>query len=523
DFFRNQINYPTNDATQPNAQGLHLPTSLAVDSAGNLFVADTGNSRILRFPAPFTSGKTTLESADLVIGQSGFNSIVTDATAQTMSAPMGIALTADAANASVADKGWLVVSDTAHSRVLFFQKPFSTGMSASKVLGSLNFTSFAASGDPQRFNAPRAVAVDPQDRVLVADTGNRRVQIFNPAANINNYDTPPISVAAATGGSGFSQPLSISATASGFWVADAGLNTILHFPTVDQLPLKNNTSDATTPVLQPTSAFADNYGNVLAGDGANRVLYFAPQVTAVSAASYSSRPLTPGSIAALFPTVASNMIAAGTDASAAVPLSTALADTQVLVNGKPAPLFYASPGQINFQISNSLPAGGTADLQVVRQSTGQVYGAAELSLASADPALFTVNASGGGQIFATNFTDGSMNSAANPVTRGSYLILYGTGVGPVPNAPPDGQGASGALSAPTPPQIVLGSNATAFVPTENIVYSGLSTLVGVWQINLLIPPDAPTGNAVPIRIFQNSISSTDASVAGAGSTTIAIQ
>ncbi len=123
DFYRSQINYPTNMATMPNQQGLNGPTALAVDSAGNLYVADTGNSRVVRFPAPFASGTTALESADIVIGQTGFNSSVTDPTAQTMSAPAGLTLTADAFNANVTGSGWLVVSDAVDNRVLFFRSP----------------------------------------------------------------------------------------------------------------------------------------------------------------------------------------------------------------------------------------------------------------------------------------------------------------------------------------------------------------------------------------------------------------
>ena len=86
DFNRSQINYPTNMASTPNAQGLHNPTGLAVDSAGNLYVADTGNSRVVRFPAPFASGMTALETADLVmLARSGFTSDrPADPTAQTM-------------------------------------------------------------------------------------------------------------------------------------------------------------------------------------------------------------------------------------------------------------------------------------------------------------------------------------------------------------------------------------------------------------------------------------------------------
>ena len=110
------------------------------------------------------------------------------------------------------------MSDAADNRVLFFQKPFSSGMSATKVLGALNFNNVipAGSSGPPQFNSPHGVAVDPQDRVLVVDSGNKRIQIFNSAANINNYDTPPISI------TGLNQPLAVTSSATGFWVAGSG-------------------------------------------------------------------------------------------------------------------------------------------------------------------------------------------------------------------------------------------------------------------------------------------------------------
>ncbi len=47
------VNYPSNSPTQANAQGLWSPEGLAVDANGNLYVADTCNARVVRFPAPF--------------------------------------------------------------------------------------------------------------------------------------------------------------------------------------------------------------------------------------------------------------------------------------------------------------------------------------------------------------------------------------------------------------------------------------------------------------------------------------
>ncbi len=525
DFYRSQINYPTNMATMPNQQSLNGPTALAVDSAGNLYVADSGNSRVLRFPAPFASGKTALESADLVIGQTSFTSTVTDPTAQTMSSPSGLALTADGFNNNVTGSGYLIVSDFADNRVLFFPKPFSSGMSATKVLGSLSFTSVntAGSAGPPQFHGPRGVAVDAQDRVFVADTTNNRVQIFNSANAINNYDTPPISL------TGFMQPLSIGTSPTGFWVANYAANQLVHYPTVDQLGIKNNASDATIPAYLPISAYVDPYGNLLTCDLANRVLYYAPQLAAVNAASYSSRALTPGMFAAIFPAATTNktvnVISSGTAAAPAgvLPLPTTLSDTQILVNGTPAPLYYVSPGQINVELSNSLPSGGTATIQAVQPSTSQVYGSVEVPLASSDPALFSTNSSGGGQVAAYNYVDSTTNSSANPVARGQIIILYGTGLGAVPNAPADGQAATGPVPATSAPQVLLGASATSFLPASNVLYSGLSPqFPGIWQINLMIPSDAPTGGSVPIKIFQNSIPSIDPTQSVAA-TTIAIK
>ncbi|HXE64925.1 MAG TPA: hypothetical protein VN519_15370 [Bryobacteraceae bacterium] len=503
DFNRSVINYPSGDAAIPNSSGLYQPTALTVDSAGNLYVTDSGNGRVLRFPAPFASGKTALEDADLVLGQSSFTTNISDATPITLGTPIGIALTTDGYNVTKTNSGWLVVADAEQNRVVLFKKPFVSGMSASVVLGQSGATSSAPSNTQRGFNSPRGVAVDPQDHILVADTTNGRVQIFDQAANLGTGAAALISLSGT-----FKTPVSVSAGPSGdFWVADSQAGRMIHYPSVSNLPQVNNSPDASVAFVSPHSVFVDSANNVLATDGINRVLYFVPQINLTNAASYSTRELSAGTVAALFPTIATNPIAKGTAPAPAsqFPLPTTLSDTQITVNGTPVPLLYVSPAQDNIVLPQNLVTNGSADLLAIQASTGQIMAGAELELAPASPGLFTADASGSGQVLAVNLPDGSINSTTHPAIRGQYVILYGTGVGPVSNPPADGTPASGE-SAPDLPTVLVassdGTGTSAFIPAT-VTYSGLAPgFAGLWQINVEIPMDAQSGNNVVIKVYE---------------------
>src|SRR6185437_3040620 len=52
DFLHGISDYPNN---QPSPNNLSIPTGIVVDAKGNLYVADSGNRRILRFPPPFAT------------------------------------------------------------------------------------------------------------------------------------------------------------------------------------------------------------------------------------------------------------------------------------------------------------------------------------------------------------------------------------------------------------------------------------------------------------------------------------
>jgi uncharacterized protein (TIGR03437 family) len=312
-------------------------------------------------------------------------------------------------------------------------------------------------------------------------------------------------------------------TSGEFWVADPGTGSIYHYASLTQLPIVNYAFDTSVPVISPRAVFADTYDNVIVADGINRILYYAPALGVVNAANYiKGRALAPGALTSIFPSVSTDVLAAGTaNNNGTFPLPTTLAGTEVIVNGTPSALLYVSPGQINLPLSMSLPTGGTVDVQVVAQATGQIFGGAELALSSASPGLFAgAGGTGTGQVAALN-QDNTVNSATNPLTRGQVIQLFATGQGPVPNAPPDGQAATGQVPTPLLPQIILGG---AYVPAANIAYSGLAPdLVGVWQINFTVPTTVTAGNSVPIVILMNSIPSDNPAATGQITTTIALK
>jgi len=74
------------------------------------------------------------------------------------------------------------------------------------------------------------------------------------------------------------------------------------------------------------------------------------------------------------------------------------------------------------------------------------------------------------------------------------------------------------------PQVFLGTGSNAIaVPASDIQYSGLAPgLVGVWQINVLIPVTAPTGT-VQIEVLLNSVPSVDTTNATAVVSTVALK
>ena len=174
-----------------NFPGNHSSGAVAVDVVNNhVYVADTGNNRVLGWET--ISALTTGKFADIVIGQVDFESSVAGTSSTTLSSPNGVAVDA-AGNVYVADTGnsrVLVFPDPFTS---FTKDGQFSNFEASVVLGQVgNFTSGScdvdtSSPDSETICSPQGVAVDSENNVWVADAGNNRVVEYNGPVTADSF------------------------------------------------------------------------------------------------------------------------------------------------------------------------------------------------------------------------------------------------------------------------------------------------------------------------------------------------
>ena len=198
----------------------------------------------------------------------------------------------------------------------------------------------------------------------------------------------------------------------------------------------------------------------------------------VDAASFQvGQGLAPGSYISIFGTSLADAIVGSPTLSLPVSLGTVSVSFDGGGLSLPGHISFVSPGQVNVQIPWEFQGQSSVKMTVwVGYIPSAVY---TVPLNTYSPG-----------VFAATDANGVVFTQANPAKRGQTIVLYVNGMGPVDHQPPSGE--------PTPLPPPLANTGTATVTIGNIAahvdFSGLSPgWVGLYQVNVDVPPDAPTG------------------------------
>lgn len=464
------------DNGQAIAARFHNPSGIALDIAGNWYIADTANHRVRRI-AP--NGIVTTIAGTGVAGSAGDGGL---ATVAQLNSPRSVAVDLQRN---------IYIADTGNNRV--------RGISPGGVITSISGV----------FNDPEYVAAGPDGSLYIADAGNNRVLRVNPAGLMNTAASvmKPAAVTVDKTGNlyiseaariskvtpagvlstvldGLSSPRGLAMTADGdLLITQPGVDIVMCLSASGNLTAIAGTGTAgfsgdggpaSAALLNtPSDVAIDPNGVVWVADsGNNRMRLLSPVAAAavtanaalVHAASLTPGPIAPGEIVTIF---GSNFDPA---------------HTQVLFDMTPATLFYTAANQINALAPSDLALNATTEVKV--QVNDVTVADLPCSVVAAMPGIFTT-ASGTGQAAANN-QDGSINSAANPADRGSIVVLYGTGGGRDMN---------------------LVGVSIGGVAAE-VLYAGQAPgFPGLMQINARVPGDPAVTGATPVFVTVGNMSS----------------
>ena len=461
---------------------LFYPKGVAVDGAGNLFIADMDNHRIRKVdPAGVIS---TVAGTGEFFG--GFGGDGGPAIQADLDSPSGVA---------VDGAGNLFIADMGNHRI---RKVDAAGtITTIAGSGETGFFGGGFSGDggdggpaiQADLDSPSGVAVDGAGNVFIADRDNHRIRKVD-AAGV-------ISTVAGTGVFGFGgdggpadlaqlrRPYDVALDGTGnLYIADSSNHRIR--------VLTPMTGDGTEEPGQPMTA---------------------PAPTAVLNAASFTPGAAPGSLQSLF----GERLALETAAASELPLPEALGGVRIeIIDSTEAAhavqLLYVSPGQINF-LTPSEATPGAVVLRLTREGEEPVESALTISVAA--PGLFSANGTGEGIGAITALrvaADGSRSTptvfrfeagggrvVGVPLDLGDegdrvFLTLFGTGI----------RGAGGATGVQTMigdrevPVLFAGAQ-SGFAGLDQVNIGPLPrSLAGAGEINVVVTAAGTTSNIVTI-------------------------
>jgi sugar lactone lactonase YvrE len=253
------------------ANQFSYPEGIYMDGVGNIYVADEGNSRILKFPA----GSTSATNGVTVAGGNGIGSA-----ANQLNSPNWVYLDAS---------GNIYVADAGNNRIQKFP-PNSTSATNGTTVAGGNGAGAAAN----QLSYPVSVCVSAGGTLYVADQGNQRIQKF-PAGS-----TSATNGTTAAGGNGYGSAANQFADIAGIcmdgagnlYVSDINNHRIQKFPagstsatSATTVAGGNGQGSNANQLRQPVAVYVDASGAVYVADiGNSRIQKFPAGGTSASSA-----------------------------------------------------------------------------------------------------------------------------------------------------------------------------------------------------------------------------------------------
>jgi uncharacterized protein (TIGR03437 family) len=505
---------------------LASPCGVAVDSSGNVYIADTNNHAIRKVTA--STGIITTVAG---IEQNGYAGDGSGALSAMLSKPSSVVFDS-AGNMYIADSGNNVIRKVTAS----------TG-NISTYAGDFNTPGYTGDGGAATkvgvgLNNPVAVALDSAGNLYIADSENDVIRKVTAASGI-------ITTIAGNGTPGFSgdggravfaqlsHPKGVAVDSAGnVYISDTlnnrirvvapngTINTVIG---TGAMTYSGDGGPATAATLNHAEGLSfDSAGNLYIADNGNNVIrqYAPPAATGgslptinaggvISASSFGAfSAIAPGSWIEIYGSNLASTTANWNNSFTGVNAPTALANTTVTIAGLNAFIDYVSPGQVNVQVPSGVSSG--AQQVVVATAAGQ-SAAFPITVNGTEPGLlappsFKVGAT---QYVTALLSDGVtyvLPSGAisglttRPAHVGETIVMYGVGFGPVNPSTPAGQ-----IVPQAPGNSLTTPLAVFFGPAQaTLSYFGLAPgYVGLYQFNVVVP-NVAASNAVPVTFVLGS-------------------
>ena len=518
------------DLSAASGAELSSPSGLAFDGHGNLYIADTANWVIREVN---TSGIISTVAGDNSLG-AGFAGDLGPATSAQLKNPSSVAVD-PAGNIYIADPASNVVRVVCATETPIACKNVASGdidTFAGNYVTGAQYTGDGGPATSALLNNPVAVVLDAAGNLYISDSGNNAIRKVNTTGIIMTVAGTGPNNAGYVGDGGpatqaeLNDPTGIALDSYGnLYIADHN-NSVIRMvePNGTITTIAGNSSfgdsgdggSATKAELYFPSGVAAYGGQVYIADNSNNAIRMLtpgnPQVGAggvITAGDFgASATVAPGSWIEIYGTnMAPGARPWGTADFSGSNAPASLDSTSVTVGGQSAFVAYISANQVNVQVPLNVAAGTQPLIVTTAFGASAAY---SLTVGPTPgvyaPPFFNI----GGKQYAGALLGNSgtwvlpagavSGFTSQPAVPGDTIILYGVGFGTVTPNVPAGVLAPNQLTTLTAPvQVMFGT--TAVTPA----YQGLSPgSVGLYQLNVVVPQVA-ANNAVPLTFTQGGV------------------